>query len=91
MVTRVGCFKEQVAMYEIAVPKNVNFNHLEEWPRWIRKFEWFRQMSGLSEKKNWVKLMPLIYTMGGDVDDILSLLGLNDEDKGKYDMIKEKF
>ena len=29
--------------------------------------------------------------MGGDVDDILSLLGLNDGDKGKYDMVKEKF
>ena len=35
--------------------------------------------------------MPLIYTVGGNADDILSLLGLNDEDKGKYDMVKEKF
>ena len=29
--------------------------------------------------------------MGDEADDILSSLGLSDEDKGKYDVVKDKF
>ena len=80
-----------MATYQITAPENFNFNHPEEWPRWIRKFERFRLASGLSEKEEASQVNALIYTMGDDADDILGSLGLSEEDKGKYDVVKEKF
>ena len=64
---------------------------MDEWPRWIRKFERFRIASGLSEKAEASQVNTLIYTMGESADNILSSMGLNDEDKGKYDVVKSKF
>ena len=78
-----------MATYQITAPENFNFNRLKEWPRWIRKFEHFRQASGLSEKEEVNQVNTLIYTMGDTADDILSLLGLTDEEKGKYDIRSE--
>ena len=58
-----------MATYQITAPENFNFNHLEEWPHWIRKFKHFRLASGLS-KKEVSQVNALIYTMGDDADDI---------------------
>ena len=80
-----------MATYQITAPENFNFHRLEEWPRWIRKFERFHQASGLSEKAEASQVNALIYTMGDDTDDILSSLDLSDEDKGKYSVVKGKF
>ena len=55
------------------------------------QFERFHQVSGLSEKEEANQVNALIYTMGDTADDILSSLGLTDEEKGKYDIVKAKF
>ena len=73
-----------MATYQITAPENFNFNRPKEWPRWIRKFERFRLVSGLSEKDEANQVSALIYTMGDTADDILSTLG-------KYDTVKAKF
>ena len=80
-----------MATYQITAPENFNFHRPEEWPRWIRKFERFRQASGLSEKAEASQVNALIYTTGDDADDILSSLDLSEEDKGKYSVVKGKF
>ena len=80
-----------MATYQITAPENFNFNRPEDWPRWVRKFERFRQASGLSEKEEASQVNALIYTMGDAADDILSSLGLSEEDKEKYNVVKDKF
>ena len=80
-----------MAPYQITAPENFNFNRPKEWPRWIRKFERFRLVSGLSENDAANQVSALIYTMGDTADDILSTLGLSDAEKGKYDTVKAKF
>ena len=80
-----------MATYQITAPENFNFNRPEDWPRWVRKFERFRQASGLSEKEEASQVNALIYTMGDAADDILSSLGLSEEDKEKYKVVKDKF
>ena len=77
--------------YQITAPKNFNFHHSEEWPRWIRTFECFHLASGLSEKEEASPVNSLIYTMADDTDANLGLLGLSQEDKGKCDVVKGKF
>ena len=64
-----------MATYQITAPENFNFNRPEDWPRWVRKFERFRQASGLSEKEEASQVNSLIYTMGDAADNILSSLG----------------
>ena len=59
--------------------------------KWIRRFKRFRQASGLSNKSQENQVNTLIYTMGDQGDDILSSFGLTEEDKNKYDVVKEKF
>ena len=78
-----------MATYQITAPENFNFNRPDEWPCWICKFERFHKASGLSEKEEVSQVNTLIYTMGDTADDILSLLGLTDEEKGKYDIHSE--
>ena len=80
-----------MATYQITAPEHFNFNCPDEWPRWIRKFERFCIASGLSQKAEASQVNTLIYTMGESADDILSSMGLSDEDRGKYDVVKGKF
>ena len=78
-----------MATFQVAPPERFNFSTPEEWTKWIRCFERFRQASGLSTPENQVNT--LIYTMGDEGDDILSPFGLGEDDKKKYDTVKEKF
>ena len=80
-----------MATYQITALENFNSNWLEEWPCWIQKFENFCQASGLSKKEEANQANAFIYTMGDTTDNILSLLGLTDEEKANYDIVKAKF
>ena len=80
-----------MATYQITPPESFAFNRLEEWPKWIRRFERFRQASGLDTKGEESQINALIYTMGNHADDILCSFGLNEEDAKKYDVVKGKF
>jgi len=39
-----------MATFQILPPENFSFTRPEEWPRWTKCFERYRQASGLSEK-----------------------------------------
>ena len=80
-----------MATYQITAPKHFNFNCPDECPCWMRKFECFRIASGLCEKSEANQVNTLIYTMGESADDILSSMGLSDEEKSNYDAVKGKF
>ena len=45
---------------------------LEEWPKWSRRFERFRQASGLAKEEEESQINTLIYAMGDQADDILN-------------------
>ncbi|KAL5517029.1 hypothetical protein EMCRGX_G002494 [Ephydatia muelleri] len=65
--------------------------HPEEWPKWIRRFERFRQVSGLDTKEEETQVSNLIYCMGDEADDILRSFGLSADDSKKYSVVKGKF
>ena len=71
-------------------PKNFSFSKPEEWPKWFRRFQRFRQASGLSDKSSESQVNTLVYTMGDAADDILSSFGLTDDEKKNYDTVVEK-
>ena len=79
------------ASYHISTPECFNFTQPEEWPKWIRRFERFIKASGLSAKSEKSQVNTLIYTMGDEADDILSSFSLEEDQKTKYNSVKEAF
>ena len=69
-----------MASYQIAPPETFNFARPEEWPKWIRRFERFHQVSDLSSKPEESQVNILIYSMGYQADDILRSFALSEED-----------
>ena len=82
-----------MATYQITPPENFSFNRPEEWPKCIRRFERFQQVSDLDTKGEESQINALINTMGDHADDILCSFRLNQEDAKKYmyDVVKGKF
>ena len=80
-----------MASYQITPPERFDFNQPEEWPKWIRRFERFRQASGLKDKEPEAQVNTLIYAMGDEADDILSSLGLSAAEKKVYETVQGKF
>ena len=80
-----------MAAFQISPPENFSFTRPEEWPRWIKHFERYRQASGLSEKAELSQVNALVYTMGHQAEDILTSFRLSEADGKKYVIVKDKF
>ena len=61
-----------MAAFQISPPENFSFTTPEEWPRWIKRFERYRQASGLCDKAEVSQVNALVYAMGYQAEDILS-------------------
>ena len=79
------------ASYHVSPPELFDFAKPEEWRKWLRRFERFRQASGLAEKSDEVQVNTLLYRMGDQADDIFRSFTLSDEDAKKYSEVKNKF
>ena len=73
-----------MASYHISTMEQFNCSKPEEWPQWIKKFERFRQASGLASKSEESQVNMLIYSMGQKADDILQLFRLSADDEKSY-------
>jgi len=62
---------------QVAPPEPFSLKTPDEWPKFIRIFEWFR--------------LALICAMGDKADDIMTGFALTDEEKGDYDVVKTTF
>ena len=80
-----------MAEIRITPPENFTFARPEGWTKWIRRFERFRQASGLAEKDQASQIHTLIYTMGDEAEDLLSSFHLTAEQARSYDTVVEKF
>ena len=80
-----------MAELRISPPEAFTFSRPEEWIKWIRRFERFRQASGLAEKEQVSQIHTLIYTMGDSAEDILSSFRLTEEQGKSYTTVVGKF
>ena len=80
-----------MASYRIPAVENFDFAKPEEWPRWIRHFERFRQASGLASKTEDVQVSTLIYSMGDKAEDLLESFNLKEDEAKEYKIVKTKF
>ena len=77
--------------YQVQPPEAFNFSRPEEWTKWSRRFERFRNASGLGDKSEEAQVNTLIYSMGDEADDILHSLNLTEDERKAYAVVKGKF
>lgn len=80
-----------MATYQVTSPDPFSFSKPEEWPKWLRRFERFKNASGLDDKPEVAQVNTLIYTMGDEADDILRSFQLSADDSKLYKVVSERF
>ncbi len=69
--SREGAVVQSFTTYQVNPPPKFSFKSVNNWPRWIRRFERFRMATELDKKDQEKQVNALIYTMGDEADDIL--------------------
>ena len=76
--------------FRVQLPEKFDFSRQEEWPKWSRRFERFRQASGLAKEEEESQINTLIYAMGDQADDILTSFKLSTSQIKQYHTVKTK-
>ena len=53
-------------------PRSIDFSKFEEWPGWVKRFERYRVIAGLSKQERALQVNVLLYALGGESEDILT-------------------
>ncbi|UYV74340.1 K02A2.6-like [Cordylochernes scorpioides] len=77
--------------YNCVAPEPFNFSNPGDWPKWIRRFERFRQASGLVNNPENEQVNMLVYCMGDNADDILLSCKIASDQLENYNKIIECF
>ncbi|UYV72597.1 K02A2.6-like [Cordylochernes scorpioides] len=77
--------------YNCVAPEPFNFSNPGDWPKWIRRFERFRQASGLINNPENEQVNMLVYCMGDNADDILLSCKIASDQLENYDKVIECF
>ena len=72
-------------------PTSFSFANSEEWPKWKRRFEQYRQAPGLAEKGEEHQVSTLLYCLGEDAEEVLDTTRISDEDRKKYQKAVDAF
>ena len=84
-------FPRTMTSFRVQLPEKFDFSRQEEWPKWSRRFERFRQASGLAKEEEESQINTLIYAMGDQADDILNSFKLSTTQLKQYHTVKTKF
>ena len=81
-----------LSLLSVQPPKSFDFSKFEEWPRWVKRFEPYRVISGLSKHEGALQVNTILYAMGGKSEDIFTSFTFDDgADQSNYNRVKEKF
>ena len=81
-----------MATFRVQLPEQFNFSRPEESPKWSRRFERFRQASGLAkEEDEESQISTLVYAIGDDADDILKSFKLTVTQLKSCETVNTKF
>jgi len=58
--------------YQIQPPEPFNFREPAEFAKWLKRFERFRDASGLSGQPSTTQVNTLLYSMGPESEDLLA-------------------
>ncbi|XP_054871220.1 uncharacterized protein K02A2.6-like [Amphiprion ocellaris] len=77
------------ATFTIQPPEPFDFAKPQQWEKWIRRFERFRQASNLHLSSEANQVNTLIYCMGDEGDDILRGQALSEVQRHQYQAVRD--
>ena len=72
-------------------PVSFNIKSPDDWPRWRRRFQQFREASGLATEGDTKQVSTPLYCMGETAEDVLTSPNISEDDKRKFDSVIAKF
>ena len=80
-----------MAQVRLEPPEPFNFRNPDDWQRWKRRFQQFREASGLSEQAVAKQVSTLLYCLGEEAEAVLSSTNATADDRKDYDTVLGKF
>ena len=80
-----------MADLHLPTPTSFDFKKPDDWARWKRRFEQYRQASNLAGESNARQVSTLLYCMGEEADSVLTSTNATAEERGVYNTVVEKF
>ena len=80
-----------MAELRLPAPEPFDFKNPDNWAKWKRRFEQYRQASNLASQDNLRQVSTLLYCMGEEADAVLSSTNITAEGRKMYDTVMEKF
>jgi predicted dehydrogenase len=69
-----------MAHIQLPPPDRFNFRNPDDWPRWRRRFQKFREASGLSGDSAAKQISTLLYCLGEEAESVLVSTNATEED-----------
>ena len=79
-----------MAEIRLQPPEEFNFRNPDDWPRWKRRFQQFREASGLAEQSGSKQVCTLLYCLGEEAESILTSTNTTADNRKDYDAIIAK-
>ena len=80
-----------MAQIRLPPPDPFDFRNPDDWPRWKRRFQQFREASGLSGESASKQISTLLYCLGEAAECVLASTNATAEDRADYDRVLERF
>ena len=59
--------------FRLELPPSFDFRKPDEWPRWFRRFDQFRVVSGLAADSEEKQVSTLLYCLGEEAEEVLAV------------------
>ena len=80
-----------MAQIQLPPPDRFNFRNPDDWPRWRRRFQQFREASGLSGETAAKQISTLLYCLGEEAESILASTNATADDRNDFNRTIGKF
>ena len=80
-----------MAQLHLQPPEPFNFRTPDDWPRWLRWFEQFREAASLTEDSDKKQVNTLLYCLGEEAEAVLSSTNITEEERAVYTTVVSKF
>ena len=76
---------------QLRPPEPFDFKSPDGWLKWKRRFEQYRDASGLSGESDARQVSTLLYCLGEEANDVLASTNISEANKKKFSKVMEKF
>ena len=80
-----------MAQIQLPPPDRFNFRNPDDWPRWRRRFQQFREAYGFSGESAAKQISTLLYCLGEETESVLASTNATADDRNNFNRTIGKF